>query len=199
MLCFRDKLGMSLRLAMQFMALPLSAFTLALQANWHQSWVNDAARRHSAAQGRVTCQKRNAVKGATWEGHWGGSQENFCQRRCVMLSASSRNALKTCRWLPEQVSTMAALRHPNVIMFMGLCLQPPCIITEFCARGSLFDVLRKARCSQAFAKQLDWSKRLSMALDAAKVCLIMLCLRVLSSWAVSNHPIMKPAAAQRPP
>ena len=68
-----------------------------------------------------------------------------------------------------QVSIISSLRHPNVVMFMGLCLQPPCIVTEFCARGSLFDVLRKARTSQGFAQQLDWSKRLSMALDAAKV------------------------------
>ena len=70
---------------------------------------------------------------------------------------------------------MASLRHPNVVMFMGMCVEPPCIITEFCARGSLFDVLRKARISPAFAQQLDWSRRLSMALDAAKVrfpCLI---------------------------
>lgn len=65
---------------------------------------------------------------------------------------------------------MASLRHPNVVMFMGLCLQPPCIVTEFCARGSLFDVLRKACTSQGFAQQLDWGKRLNMALDAAKVC-----------------------------
>ena len=68
-----------------------------------------------------------------------------------------------------QVSIISSLRHPNVVMFMGLCLQPPCIVTEFCARGSLFDVLRKARTSQSFAQQLNWSKRLSMALDAAKV------------------------------
>ena len=68
-----------------------------------------------------------------------------------------------------QVSIMASLRHPNVVMFMGLCLQPPCIVTEFCARGSLFDVLRKARSSPPFAQQLDWPRRLGMALDAAKV------------------------------
>ena len=64
---------------------------------------------------------------------------------------------------------MAALRHPNVVMFMGLCLEPPCIVTEFCARGSLYDVLKKARSTPAFAQQLDWSRRISMALDAAKV------------------------------
>lgn len=64
---------------------------------------------------------------------------------------------------------MSAIRHPNVVLFMGLCLEPPCIVTEFCARGSLYDVLKKARSTPAFAQQLDWSRRLSMALDAAKV------------------------------
>ena len=78
-----------------------------------------------------------------------------------------------------QVSIISSLRHPNVVMFMGLCLQPPCIVTEFCARGSLFDVLRKARTSQGFAQQLDWSKRLSMALDAAKVCCLFMSGQVL--------------------
>lgn len=68
-----------------------------------------------------------------------------------------------------QVSIMSAIRHPNVVLFMGLCLDPPCIVTEFCARGSLYDVLKKARSTPAFAQQLDWSRRLSMALDAAKV------------------------------
>ena len=66
---------------------------------------------------------------------------------------------------------MSSLRHPNVVLLMGLCLDPPCVITEFCPRGSLFDVLRKAQKCPAFAQQLDWCKRLSMILDTAKVCL----------------------------
>ena len=88
---------------------------------------------------------------------------------------------------------MAALRHPNVVMFMGLCLEPPCIVTEFCARGSLYDVLKKARGTPAFAQQLDWSRRISMALDAAKVCIAIDC--APPSWLPSlphpahpNHP-----------
>ena len=64
---------------------------------------------------------------------------------------------------------MAAIRHPNVVMFMGLCLAPVCVVTKFCARGSLSDVIRKAATSAIFAQLLDWPKRLSMALDAAKV------------------------------
>ena len=68
-----------------------------------------------------------------------------------------------------QVSIMATIRHPNVVMFMGLCLNPVCVVTEFCARGSLSDVIRKAATSKIFAQLLDWPKRLSMVLDAAKV------------------------------
>ena len=77
---------------------------------------------------------------------------------------------------------MAALRHPNVVMFMGLCLEPPCIVTEFCARGSLYDVLKKARGTPAFAQQLDWSRRISMALDAAKVLTATLNLKVFTEY-----------------
>lgn len=25
---------------------------------------------------------------------------------------------------------MSAIRHPNVVLFMGVCLDPPCMVTE---------------------------------------------------------------------
>ena len=68
-----------------------------------------------------------------------------------------------------QVGIMVAIRHPNVVLFMGLCLDPPCMVTEFCARGSLYDVLNKARAVPQLGAQLDWTRRLNIALDAAKV------------------------------
>jgi serine/threonine protein kinase len=41
-----------------------------------------------------------------------------------------------------QVRIMTALRHPNVVLFMAACTKPPkmCIVMEFMALGSLFDV-----------------------------------------------------------
>jgi hypothetical protein len=54
---------------------------------------------------------------------------------------------------------MAALRHPNVVMYLGVCLDPPMVLTEYCARGSLNDVLKRAFHSPTFASQLDWSRR----------------------------------------
>lgn len=40
---------------------------------------------------------------------------------------------------------MSVLRHPNIVMFLGACSQPPCMVTEYCARGSLLDILTRAR------------------------------------------------------
>lgn len=39
------------------------------------------------------------------------------------------------RALSSEVDILANLRHPNVVMFMGVCLTPPCVVTEFCALG----------------------------------------------------------------
>lgn len=45
---------------------------------------------------------------------------------------------------------------------------PPSIVSEYCSRGSLADVLRSGRTSPAAAAQLDWPRRLNMLLDTAK-------------------------------
>ncbi|KAI7835430.1 hypothetical protein COHA_010676 [Chlorella ohadii] len=70
--------------------------------------------------------------------------------------------------LQKECGLMASLRHPNVVLFLGLCYSPPAIVTEYCSRGSLFDCLRAASQAEGAATQLSWTRRLNMALDAAK-------------------------------
>lgn len=43
-----------------------------------------------------------------------------------------------------EVQMLAALRHPNVCLFMGACVVPPnrAIVTELVSRGSLWEALR---------------------------------------------------------
>lgn len=45
----------------------------------------------------------------------------------------------------DEVAIMKRLKHPNVVLFMGACTQPPhlCIVTQFVARGSLFRLLHR--------------------------------------------------------
>jgi serine/threonine protein kinase len=70
--------------------------------------------------------------------------------------------------LHKECSLMASLRHPNIVQFMGVCSCPPAMITEFCGKGSLTDVLKAGKASPAKAALLSWQRRLNMALDAAK-------------------------------
>jgi hypothetical protein len=57
---------------------------------------------------------------------------------------------------------MAALRHPNVLGFLAVCTVPPCVVSEYCSRGSLYDILRQAKASPAMSAELTWAKRLKM-------------------------------------
>ncbi|CAM9758501.1 unnamed protein product, partial [Sphacelaria rigidula] len=45
-----------------------------------------------------------------------------------------------------EVQMLAALRHPNVCLFMGACVTPPnrAIVTELVSRGSLWEALRES-------------------------------------------------------
>ncbi|KAB2062974.1 hypothetical protein ES319_A10G185700v1 [Gossypium barbadense] len=55
----------------------------------------------------------------------------------------------------EEVSLMKRLRHPNVLLFMGVVVssQRLCIVTEFLPRGSLFQLLQRN------TTKLGWRRR----------------------------------------
>ena len=58
---------------------------------------------------------------------------------------------------------MEALRHPNIVMFLGACTKPPnfAIVLEYCEGGTLWSVLQKNG-------ELPWEERRNFALDTAK-------------------------------
>lgn len=73
-----------------------------------------------------------------------------------------------CRMHVQEALTLAGLRHPCCVKFLGVIAQPPAIVTEYCARGSLADVLWQARHGGgAYAAALSWRRRLAIAVEAA--------------------------------
>jgi serine/threonine protein kinase len=61
-----------------------------------------------------------------------------------------------------EVSLLAELQHPNIVAFIGVCPEPLALVTEFCSRGNLFDLLHNMEV------ELPWRLRVSFALDAAR-------------------------------
>lgn len=71
--------------------------------------------------------------------------------------------------LLEEARVMDRMRHPNLASLLGVCLLPPTILTEFCARGSLFDVLHQAARDPARGAELTWRRCMGMV-RGARVC-----------------------------
>lgn len=69
-------------------------------------------------------------------------------------------AVTDTRFLPRQ------LRHENVIRFIGVCTNPQhlCIITELCAKGDLFDVIRKYK-RPNFAQQVMYMHDIALGVS----------------------------------
>lgn len=59
---------------------------------------------------------------------------------------------------------MEAIRHPNIVMFIGVCTKPPhfCIVLEYCSKGALWNILQNPDLD------LNWEMRRRLALDAAR-------------------------------
>ena len=63
----------------------------------------------------------------------------------------------------------ASCPHSKCVAYESPFAQTQHCIAEYCLRGSLYDLLKTARQNGGLAKALDWPKRITMALDAAKV------------------------------
>lgn len=69
--------------------------------------------------------------------------------------------------IQAEADLLASIRHPYVVSFIGLRGEPLSVVTEYCARGSLFTLLNRAKADAAKAAELTWARRLGMAANAA--------------------------------
>ncbi|XP_064419191.1 guanylate cyclase 2G [Latimeria chalumnae] len=61
----------------------------------------------------------------------------------------------------SELHMMREMKHENLVTFFGICTEPPniCIVTQYCKKGSLKDLLRNCDI------ELDWTFKLSLAYD----------------------------------
>jgi serine/threonine protein kinase len=62
------------------------------------------------------------------------------------LSRSRGSHAAFQQFFEREIAILASIRHPNVVNFIGACHRPGqrCLVTEYCARGSLDQVLHKS-------------------------------------------------------
>lgn len=74
---------------------------------------------------------------------------------------------KELKGFKKEVRIMRNLRHPNILEFLGVCLEPckMCIVTEFLAKGSVEDLLEKMEKS---GKRFSTKRIVAMALDICR-------------------------------
>lgn len=70
--------------------------------------------------------------------------------------------------LEAETFFLKQLRHQNIISFLGCCLDPPVLVTEYCSKGSIYDLVQRVQLSTTFATKFDWKRRINMAVGAAR-------------------------------
>ena len=76
--------------------------------------------------------------------------------------------------------------HPNIINIVGICMEPPyfMLVTEYCKRGSIYDVLIKRKVHELcanFVGERRW--KLICSFERACVCLRAVCV-CACAWVV---------------
>ena len=92
------------------------------------------------------------------QAHQQQDQQDHHQQQQELVTLSSPELAG----LYKEAELMAAMRHPNVVTLMGVCAYPPALVTEYCSRGSLTDVLHGGARDAARARHLTWARRLHM-------------------------------------
>ena len=89
------------------------------------------------------------------------------RRRCCHARARRRQAAGLL--CPYSLRVHPAPPCPP-LQFYGVCREPPTIVTEFCSRGSLLELLGRARAHPSAAAALTWPRRLSMVRCVCVAC-----------------------------
>eukprot|EP00002_Diphylleia_rotans_P035707 TRINITY_DN781_c0_g1_i10.p1 TRINITY_DN781_c0_g1~~TRINITY_DN781_c0_g1_i10.p1 ORF type:complete len:2527 (-),score=625.44 TRINITY_DN781_c0_g1_i10:128-7708(-) len=77
------------------------------------------------------------ASGEVYEGEWRGTEVAI--KRLIQMNITP----ETLESFKQEISVIVELRHPNIVLFMGACLEKGslCLVSELMLHGTLFDVL----------------------------------------------------------
>jgi serine/threonine protein kinase len=86
------------------------------------------------------------------------------QKTQIAIKKQKSNELRGLKEFYRELRVLINLRHPNLVTFMGACLEENlCIVTEYCAGGDLFTLLHKKK--DFF---ISWQQKLKILQEIAK-------------------------------
>ncbi|KAJ8534551.1 hypothetical protein K7X08_016279 [Anisodus acutangulus] len=103
--------------------------------------------------------------GEVFRGKWNGTEVAI--KVFLEQDLTAENMEDFC----NEISILSRLRHPNVILFLGACANPPhlSMVTEYMEMGSLYYLIHVS----GQKNRLSWQKRLNMLRD---ICRGLMCL-----------------------
>ena len=106
----------------------------------------------------LLCCTAGLCAGEVYKCHWRGTTIAV-----KVLTDQAMNE-ETMAEFKTEVNMMNKVRHPNVVLLMGICSTAPhlSIITEYLPRGSMYRLLHHTQV------QLEYRRRLKMAIDISK-------------------------------
>uniref|UniRef100_A0A8C8RZS6 Guanylate cyclase n=1 Tax=Pelusios castaneus TaxID=367368 RepID=A0A8C8RZS6_9SAUR len=134
---------------------------------WDELQFGSAERNHKGAGSRLTLSLRGSSYGSLMTAH--GKYQIFANTghfkgNVVAIKHVNKKRIELTRQVLFELKHMRDIQFNHLTRFIGACIDPPniCIVTEYCPRGSLQDILENESIN------LDWMFRYSLINDIVK-------------------------------
>ncbi|XP_037707250.1 atrial natriuretic peptide receptor 2 isoform X4 [Choloepus didactylus] len=134
---------------------------------WEELQFGNSERYHKGAGSRLTLSLRGSSYGSLMTAH--GKYQIFANTghfkgNVVAIKHVNKKRIELTRQVLFELKHMRDVQFNHLTHFIGACIDPPniCIITEYCPRGSLQDILENDSIN------LDWMFRYSLINDLVK-------------------------------
>uniref|UniRef100_A0A8C6ZHX9 Guanylate cyclase n=1 Tax=Nothoprocta perdicaria TaxID=30464 RepID=A0A8C6ZHX9_NOTPE len=159
--------GISSFLIFRSLMLEKELASMLWRIRWDELHFGSAERDHKRAGSRLTLSLRGSSYGSLMTAH--GKFQIFANTghfkgNVVAIKHVNKKRIELTRQVLFELKHMRDIQFNHLTRFIGACIDPPniCIVTEYCPRGSLQDVLENESIN------LDWMFRYSLINDIVK-------------------------------